>query len=215
METNQYYTWLREMSAQRCVENLKNHGFDAHYFQTGGQAKTAILKMVEKYHTFGFGGSDTTRSLDLVKELSLQDNTIFDHWVKGHNLEQDMEIRKKQLQADCFFTSANAIAETGEIINVDGVGNRTGAMCFGPRKVMIVAGMNKVCPTLDTALNRIREKAAPMRAKSLGMDTPCAKTGVCHDCNAPQRICRITVIMHRRPAMTDVSVILIGEDFGF
>jgi hypothetical protein len=98
---------------------------------------------------------------------------------------------------------------------VDGIGNRTNGMSFGPVKVVIVAGMNKVTPDLDSALRRVREIAAPMRAKSLGMQTPCAETGICNDCNAPQRICRITTILHRKPMLTDLSVVLINQALGF
>ena len=119
------------------------------------------------------------------------------------------------MQADSFFTRAKVISETGEVVNVDGVGNRTNAMCFGPKKVVIVAGMNKVRSSLDAALSRIKEVAGPMRARSLGMPTPCAETGCCQDCNTPQRICRITTILHRRPMLTDTSVVLIGEELGF
>lgn len=215
MEDQQYQQWLCDTTAERCVKNLTKHAFDAHYFKTREAAKEAILKMVEKHETFGFGGSDTTRTLGLVDELTARGKAVYDHWTKGHDLEQDIEIRKNQMRADCFFTSANAISATGEVVNVDGVGNRTNAMCFGPQKVVVVAGMNKVRPTLESALARVNEVAGPMRAKSLNMATPCAETGVCNDCNAPQRICRITVIMHRRPVMTDVSVVLIGEDLGF
>jgi L-lactate utilization protein LutB len=215
MEDTQYHQWLWETTAERCVKNLRDHAFDAHFFKTRAAAKDAILGMVDTHETFGFGGSDTTRAIGLVEALSARGKTIYDHWVKGHDLEQDIDIRKQQMTADCFFTSANAIAATGEVINVDGVGNRTNAMCFGPKKVVVVAGMNKVRPTLETALARVREVAGPMRAKSLDMPTPCAKTGVCIDCNVPQRICRITVIMHRRPALTDVSVVLVGEELGF
>jgi len=215
MENRQYQAWLWDKAAERCVKNLKDHDFDAHFFKTQTEAKAAILEMVEHHESFGFGGSDTTRAIGLVEALSDRGKTIYDHWVKGHNLEEDIGIRKQQMQADCFFTSANAIAATGEVINVDGVGNRTNAMCFGPKKVVVVAGMNKVRPTLETALARVKEVAGPMRAKSLDMPTPCAKTGICNDCNVPQRICRITVIMHRRPALTDVSVVLVGEELGF
>jgi hypothetical protein len=104
---------------------------------------------------------------------------------------------------------------TGEIVNVDGVGNRTSAMAFGPQQVMIIAGINKLVPDLSAALHRVREVAGPMRARSLDMKTPCAETGICIDCNVPQRICRITSILHRKPMLTAVSVILINEKLGF
>ena len=112
-------------------------------------------------------------------------------------------------------TAAAAISATGEIVNVDGIGNRTNAMTFGTRKVVIVAGMNKVTPDLNSALKRVSEVAAPMRARSLNMQTPCAENGRCTDCKVPQRMCRITTILHRKPLLTDISVFLIGQSLGF
>lgn len=215
MDENRYQEWLWEKSAERCVKNLEKHGFDARYCKSRQAAADAILPMVEPYESFGFGGSETTRVLGLVSALTERGKTIYDHWVKDHDMTADIDIRRRQMQADCFFTSANAISETGEVVNVDGVGNRTNAMCFGPKKVVIVAGMNKVRSSLDAALSRIKEVAGPMRARSLGMPTPCAETGCCQDCNTPQRICRITTILHRRPMLTDTSVVLIGEELGF
>jgi len=210
-----YQSWLWEKLGERCVKNLKKHGFDAHFVSTPDEAKDLILGMVSGYETFGFGGSDTTRSLGIIEKLKADEKTVYDHWQTGLTKEEDLKIRLQQGRCDCFLCSANAISATGEIINVDGIGNRTDAMTFGPKKVIIVAGMNKVTPDLESALRRVRDVAGPMRAKSLGMETPCAETGICNDCNSPQRICRVTVILHRKPMMTDISVILINHPMGF
>ena len=210
-----YQPWLWEKLGEKCVKNLKKHGFDAHFVSTPDEAKDLILGMVSGYETFGFGGSDTTRSLGILEKLKVDEKTVYDHWQTGLTKEEDLEIRLQQGRCDCFLCSANAISATGEIINVDGIGNRTDAMTFGPKKVIIAAGMNKVTPDLESALTRVRDVAGPMRAKSLGMETPCAETGICSDCDSPQRICRITVILHRKPMMTDISVILINHPMGF
>ncbi|VTR70048.1 conserved hypothetical protein [Desulfosarcina cetonica] len=215
MDDQAYEQWLWEMTAQRCVQNLVKHGFDAHFLPDVASAAAAILKMVQSFDSFGFGGSSTTRRLGVLEALRAQGKTIHDHWQADLSKAADLDIRLAQGRCDCFFCSANAIAATGEIVNVDGIGNRTNAMTFGVGKVVIVAGMNKVTPDLDSALQRVRLVAAPMRAKSLNAKTPCAETGVCTDCNAPQRICRITTILHRKPLMTDISVFLIGQSLGF
>ncbi len=215
MEGDTYHTWLWKRLAERCVKNLKKHGFDAHSVPTVEEGRSVILSMVSGYETFGFGGSDTTRKLGVLEELRGMGKTIYDHWQSGLSKEDDLDIRLQQGRCDCFFCSANAVSATGEIINVDGVGNRTNAMTFGPEKVVIVAGMNKVTPDVESALKRVREVAGPMRAKSLGMETPCAETGVCNDCNAPQRICRVTAILHRKPMLTDISVVLVNQSLGF
>jgi L-lactate utilization protein LutB len=211
----EHQTWLWMKWGEKCVKNLQKHGFDAHFASDGDKARNLILEMVSGYETFGFGGSSTTRGIGLVNALKEQGKTLYDHWQSDIDRETDLDIRLKQGRCDCFFCSANAVSATGEIVNVDGIGNRNNAMTFGTKKVVIVAGMNKVTPDLQSALNRVRNVAGPMRAKSLNMDTPCAATGFCTDCEAPQRICRITTILHRKPGLTDISVVLINQPFGF
>ncbi|MBW2063157.1 MAG: lactate utilization protein [Deltaproteobacteria bacterium] len=206
-----YQIWLWEKLAERCIKNLEKHGFDASFFSTAAEARSFILDMISAYETFGFGGSATTKSLGIIEELEAKGKTIYNHLQEGLTAEENLNHRLQQGQSDCFLCSANAISITGEIVNIDGVGNRTNAMSFGPKKIIIVAGMNKVTPDLESALARVREVAGPMRAKSLGMKTPCAETGICNDCDVPQRICRITTILHRKPMMSDISVILVNQ----
>ena len=214
METS-FQVWLGEQRSRTCVVNLKKNGFDAHWVTDVASAQDLILPMLTDYESFGFGGSETVRKLGLVEHLTAQGKTVHDHWRPGISPQDSLAIRKSQLLSDCFFCSANAITMTGEIVNVDGAGNRTSAMAFGPKKVFIVAGMNKVTNDLPAALQRIKDIAAPMRAKSLGMKTPCAETGVCSDCHSPQRICRITTILHRQPMLTPTTVILVNQSLGF
>jgi len=207
--------WLMERWAEKAVASLKKHDFDAVFVQTAAEARELILAMVEPYDSFGFGGSDTVRALGLVEALREKGKAVYDHWQAGLSKEADLEIRLQQGRSDCFLCSANAVSLTGEVVNVDGIGNRTAAMSFGPRKVIVAAGVNKLTPDLPSALRRVKEVAAPMRARSLGMKTPCAETGICSDCSAPQRICRITTILERRPLLTDMTIILIGRSMGF
>jgi hypothetical protein len=211
----EWQTWWGQKLAERCLGNLRKHGFEAHFAADLESARQLIFGLIQGFETFGFGGSETTRRLGLIEILQKQGKIVYDHWQKDLTAEQDLALRLSQGRCDCFLCSANAISATGEIVNVDGIGNRTNAMSFGTRKVVIIAGLNKVTQTLEAALARIREIAAPMRAKSLGMSTPCAETGVCSDCNSPQRICRITTILHRRPMLSDVSVVLINQPLGF
>jgi L-lactate utilization protein LutB len=212
---NEYQTWLWEKLGLKCVEALKKHGFDAHFVSSAEEAKKLILNMISGYETFGFAGSETTRALGLVEAVKEMGKSVYDHWEKGLSKEEVLQVRLQQGRSDCFLCSANAISLTGEIVNVDGVGNRTAAMTFGPKKVVIVAGMNKVRPDFTSALERVQEIAAPENANKLGMETPCAKTGLCTDCNVPGRICGITTILHRKPMLTDVSVVLINDSLGF
>jgi hypothetical protein len=210
-----YSQWLWEKLGHRCVENLGKHGFNARLVDDTDTALDWILELAGHFDSFGFGGSETVRRLGLIERLQQMGKTIYDHWRPGLSSEEMNALRLAQGRADCFLCSANAVSLTGEIVNVDGAGNRTAAMSFGPRQVVIVAGMNKVARDLNAALQRVQEIAAPMRARSLNMPTPCAETGVCTDCNAPQRICRITTILHRCPMTTPVAVVLVRQSLGF
>lgn len=219
---DQYKKWLWEKQGQKCIEALRKHDFDAHFVPNGEDAKKLILEMISNYETFGFGGSETTRAIGLLDEIRAMGKTIFDHWQedlakwqKNLTKEEILKVRLAEGRCDCFLCSANGISLTGEIINVDGVGNRNAAMIIGPKKVVIVAGMNKVRPNLQSALDRVQEIAAPPLAKKLDYETPCAETGFCSDCNVPKRMCRITTILHRKPLLTDVSVVLVNEALGF
>lgn len=210
-----YKKWLWEKKAEKCIKNLMKHRFDAHYAETAAYAGGMVLEMVKPFQTIGFGGSDTLNSLRIKDELTAKGKALFDHNDASLSASEKLDCRKKQAACDCFLLSANGISETGEIVNVDGVGNRTNAMTFGPEKVIVVAGINKLAPDLASAIKRVREVAAPMRAKELGMETPCAETGICVDCNSPMRICNITAILHRKPMLTDISVILVNETLGY
>ncbi len=204
MNREEYQTWLWEKLAEKCVKNLKKHGFDARFAPDAETARPMILDMVSEFETFGFGGSDTTRTLGLVEGLKSMGKTVYDHWREGLSKAEDLESRLLQGRCDCFFCSANAVSATGEVVNVDGAGNRTNAMTFGPRKVVIVAGMNKVAMDLESALKRVREVAGPMRAKSLGMDTPCAGSRA-YDASTTDAILSSSSSLSRRPAASRSS----------
>ena len=201
---------------QKTLSYLKKNQFDAHFFQSSDEALKFIMDTVSGFETFGFGGSDTTHSLNLPDELEKKGKTVYDHNKEGLSPEQNVDFRKKQFSSDCFFCSANAISSTGEIVNVDGVGNRTNAMSFGPKKVIIVAGANKVVDTLDDALKRLKE-IAPLNIKRLGSHkTPCLETGRCMDCQVQPRICNsLSVIYHGMKFEGRLNVIVVAEETGF
>lgn len=213
--TDRYRRWLDRKLMDRCAQNLKRNGFDVRIAVSPQAACRDILAMISEFESFGIGGSETVRQIGIIEELHGMGKTIHDHWQPDLSPDEVQAARLEQGRCDCFLCSANAISARGEIVNVDGIGNRVAAMSFGPRKVVVVAGANKIMPDLDQALQRVRQIAGPMRAKSLGMDTPCAESGQCVDCHSPQRICRITTILHRRPLQTDIVVFLVGTELGF
>jgi hypothetical protein len=214
-ETQDYGQWLWRQQGQICIKNLERNGFNAFLVDDGAAARRLVLDQTADLNSFGVGGSDTVRRIGLVEALVAAGKTVYDHWQPGLTAEQIHRVRLDQGRADCFLCSANAVSMTGEVVNVDGMGNRTAAMSFGPRKVVIVAGMNKVEPDLTAALQRVKNVAAPMRARSLNRKTPCAETGICNDCHSPDRICRITTILHRAPMGAEVTVVLVCQALGF
>jgi hypothetical protein len=124
-------------------------------------------------------------------------------------------MRREMFLADVYVSSSNAVTEDGKLYNIDGTGNRVGSMTFGPKKVILVCGINKIVKDLDAAVSRVQNRAAPMNARRLALKTPCAETGVCADCASPQRICNVYVVTAKKPVWTDVTVLLVGEPLGF
>jgi hypothetical protein len=147
--------------------------------------------------------------------LKAQGNLVYDHWLTGLSKEETLALRKAQLTSDLFLSSSNAVTLDGELVNIDGIGNRVAAMSFGPAKVILVAGYNKIVENTEEAIRRVRQEATPPNSKRLNMDVPCAKLGVCVECQSPNRACRIIVIHERKPLLTDVLVILVGEELGY
>lgn len=198
---------------KKTLRALEKHDFTVYYVNDPDEARDLILKLSEGCRSVGVGGTATVRATGVLEALRERGLDVFDHWI-AENPQDSLAVRKSQLTADLFLTGSNAITMTGELINVDGIGNRVNAMTFGPPKVIVVAGVNKIVPDIAAGIDRIKNVAAPKRAKELNVQVPCVKKGKCTDCNVPQRICRVTVIHNRRPALTDMSIIIIGKEMG-
>lgn len=194
---------------------LEKNGFKGILVSSKEEAAEKIMEIAEDCSSIGIAGTHTVRALGVLPKLEQAGKVMSDHWKFKPGTPEELECRKNQGRVDLFLVSSNAVTMNGEIVNRDGCGNRVNAMTFGPRKVVIVIGKNKITPDLESALARIEEVAAPIRAMSLNRKTPCVKTGYCMDCDSPERICRITSIIHKRPVMTDITVILIPEDLGY
>jgi hypothetical protein len=207
--------WYIQERAQQAVEALKKHGFAAIFSPDRSEAKKEILKLIPESANIGLGGSMTLREMGLPQHFVEQGHTTFDHWKPGLAPDQVMEVRRAQLACDVFLTSVNAITLDGEIVSIDGIGNRVSAMTFGPRKVIIAAGANKIVKDLPSALRRAKEVAAPLSLRETGLPLPCVQTGICADCDSPLRMCRATVILERKPLNTNITVVIVGEELGF
>jgi hypothetical protein len=207
--------WFYEKRADEARKNLIKHGFEAIKVHTAVWAVDEIMRRISPAQTVGAGGSVTLREIGVLEKLQEQGNVIYDHWKQGLSKGDSLGVRKLQQSCDVFLTGANAVTLSGEIVNIDGFGNRISSMVFGPKEVMIVAGYNKLVRDIPEAVHRIKTLAAPMNARRFGADTPCARMGKCMDCDSPQRICRGTLIMERRPFATPTTVILVMEDLGY
>ena len=195
------------MAFETVKKNLEARGFTVTVCETAAEAAAYLNKSIDD-KTVGIGGSLTIKELDIHNKLVLH-NEVYWHWLGGQT-DRDLAAG-----ADVYLTSANGLAETGEIINIDGVGNRIASTMYGHEKVYFVIGRNKLAPTYEAALERARNIAGPKNAQRLKRNTPCAVKGDrCYDCKSPDRICR-GLVVHWGPMMgKEAEVILVDEEMG-
>ncbi len=206
--------WSYEALGKKACEALKKNGFDARFVSTPAEAFSIIMGFVNKAGNAAFGGSLTLKELGIREAASEIGVSIIDHSRPGLSPEEKLDAMRRELTSDLFLTGANAVTLDGRIMNVDMIGNRLAAMLFGPKKVVAVAGANKIVRNEDEALTRIELAAGPMNSKRLGLNNPCAVTGVCSDCNSDTRICRAYQVLRKRPRETDFTVIIVGTAMG-
>ena len=210
--------WYEDLRVENTLKSLRRNGFEALYLPTVEKAVSKVLGMVPEGAIIGIGGSVTLREMGLLKALEERGVELADHWEArrlGASSEEVMRIRRLHLNSDVFITSTNAVTEKGELINIDGGGQRVAAMIFGPKKVIVVSGINKIVRDVEEGLWRARNVAAPINAKRLNKKAPCAVSGVCSDCDSNDRICNATTIIHRKLSNTEMTIIIIGEDLGY
>lgn len=205
---------LRELKLK-----LTENGFDVHIASSAEDAKELVIKDILpelKPRTVSWGGSMTLAGTGLYEYLRDSDDyESLDTWDKTLPNEEKHELRRQALLVDCFFTGTNAVTEDGHLVNLDMIGNRTGAITFGPKNVVIFLSRNKIVPDLQRAMDRIKEYVAPVNTMRLDMKTPCVKTGYCMDCNSPQRICNVWSITEKSFPKGRIKIVLINEDMGF
>lgn len=207
--------WHWDTLGEKAMRSLKAKEFDAVYYVTRQAAIDHAMQYVEPGCSVALGGSMTIHhQLELKGHIEGKGGKILDD-----NYPNPPEVvwaaMRQHLVCDVFFSSSNAVTLDGCLVNIDGIGNRTNAITFGPKKVVVIAGINKICKDVPTALERVENIAAPMNAARLNKDTPCAKVGHCVECKSDDTMCRIYSIIKRKPRLTDITVILIGEELGF
>lgn len=198
------------MNYEVLKKNFENHGFGTAYFETKEEAASYLKEKVTG-KTVAIGGSVTAKEMKLDEILPGTCELIW-HW-----LEPGRETLNKGRQAEVYISSANGISETGEIVNIDGTGNRVAMTVFGPEKLYFLVGRNKIRPDMHSALMRAKNVAAPKNAVRLNRKTPCVANGGdrCYDCVSPERICKATVILERPCSGIDTELLFINEDLGY
>jgi L-lactate utilization protein LutB len=214
--TEELVLWTHEQKCRKAVASLEKNGFTARYCATPQDAADYIIAGAADSAIVGFGGSMSIVSLGVEQLLREQGKEILNHGSPDFSREEKMGIMRRELTCDLFLSGCNALTLNGELINIDATGNRVAAMFFGPRKVIVVAGRNKLVDgTPQDAIERVKAWATPPNAKRLSFKTPCATTGFCSDCNSPDRLCRVTSIIDRKPRFTDLHVLVVNADLGF
>ena len=197
----------------KTIKSLRKKGFPAEVYPDRESVLEAVLSEIALNESVGIGGSMTVMELGLDDLLIQRGNKVFFHW-RENSPEKMGETKRDARDADVYISSTNALSSQGEIVNIDGQGNRVSSMIYGHKKVLIICGKNKIADDLDAALDKARENA-PRNAGRLNMKTPCAVTGECSDCNSPDRICRVTTIIERQPMGADIRVYIVDEELGF
>jgi len=204
---------MQKYDFQKIKESLLQKGYCVSEFVDKESAAEYINKQIEG-KTVGLGGSVTIHQMNLYPLLATH-NTVYWHDEKPGDMTV-METRTAAARAEIYISSVNAISEGGEIVNIDHTGNRVAAISYGPAKVFLIVGANKVAQTLEAAVYRARNIAAPLNAQRLKRKTPCAVKGDrCYDCQSPERICRNLSILLEKPAGAEYEVILVNEELGY
>lgn len=214
-------TKKKELSevVDQTLSALKKNKFDAVFVRNRREALQSILDRVPHGAVIGAGDSVTLKEIDIFEELKRRNYMLY--WPFGAAIpkEERRNIARRALLADVFLSGSNAITMDGKIVNVDATGNRVAGMIFGPKKVILVVGINKIVENLDKAFARIKNIAAPLNAKRIRDERgwellPCVQTGICEDCNAENRICNIITVIEKKPRAIDITVIIVGEELG-
>ena len=203
-------------TAEHIIKKLEKRRMEGSYAATAEQAVNEVAAMISpNSQVFRCGSMSVVYSGLWEKIKGIAGVKLFDPYLPDLTPAESLDVRRQGLSADVMIASSNAVTLDGRLVNLDGMGNRVAAMAFGPKKVILLVGMNKVCGTLEAALDRVKHYAAPVNAMRLGLDTPCAKTGLCADCRAPKRICQIWSVIEGQMIEGRIHVKLVGEDLGY
>jgi hypothetical protein len=203
-------------SVEKTISALHANNVEVAYFRTGAEARDAILSRIPEGTVIGLGGSTTIAQIGLLDALRrLPHANLIDQYESGISADEALERRRRGLLADLFITSTNALTEHGQLVNIDGMGNRVAAQIFGPKKIFVVASVSKIVRDVDAALARIRTVAAPMNARRLGINAACTRALPCEQCDPATSLCNFIAIIERQRVKDRMTLFLIEEQFGY
>ena len=206
---------LQEIKIKRTIEALKENGINGYSVKDKEQLKELVKSIIEKGSIVTVGGSMTLFEAGIIDLLRNGDYKFLDRYKEGLTRDEIEKIYRDAFSSDYYITSTNALTEKGELYNVDGNGHRVAAMIYGPKKVIVIAGVNKIVKDLDAAIVRMKEIAAPANAIRLNRNTPCSKVGHCCDCKSPEKICRDYTVIRSQGDKERFHVIIVEENLGY
>ena len=214
MNRKDYEAARADLVAEKVIRNLERRHMEGYYAKTREEALKTALSLIPEGSSVGWGGSFSIEEIGLKDAVKKGGYTVIDR-DSAATAEERTELMRRCLLADTFLMSTNAISEDGQLVNIDGGGNRVAALCYGPKSVIVIAGINKLTKTLDDAISRARNYAAPVNAQRFNGDTACSRTGSCGDCTAEGCICSQIVITRNCKPTGRIKVILVDEELGF
>ncbi len=207
------------LKLQSVKENLEKNNFEVFLAETAEDAKDIALNDILPNLAFksnSWGGSMSFVGTGLFHALKdREDLDVLNTFNRKLTYDEMMDLRRQSLMVDLYITGTNAVTEAGHLVNLDMIGNRVAAIMWGPKHVLLIIGRNKICGDLEDAMYRIKNFAAPVNTMNLDKKTPCKKTGICHDCNSPDRICNYWAITEKSFVKKRIKILLVNEDLGF
>jgi hypothetical protein len=203
----------KNLDIEIVLKSLKENRFNLVEFVEDANIVTKlVLDMIPLKASVGVPGSVTVRQIGLVAQLKARGTSVIDVTAPSNFAFE--ELARQALHADILLTSSNAITLDGKLVNIDGTGNRVAGIAFGPKRVILVIGTNKIVRDVEEAIWRIKNVIAPYHGRARGKKTPCAINGYCTDCSSSERMCNITTIIEKRPSFSDITILLVGKDLG-
>jgi L-lactate utilization protein LutB len=207
--------WVIEKKVKRTIENLERNNMEAFFVQDEDALLKKVVELINEGDTVSVGGSMTLFETGIIDLLRNGNYNFLNRYKEGLSQDGVKDIFRKSFLADAYIVSSNAVTENGELYNVDGTGNRVAAMLYGPDKVIVIVGVNKIVKNEQEAVNRNKEISGPANAKRLDRKTPCTEVGYCMDCKSKERICNDYVLIKRQSIKGRIKVIIVGKELGY